>query len=336
MSEEVQQVEETQVNGPGPVLKAARLEKGFSVEYIASQIHLKSGLITALEEDKYDPSISMTFIKGYLKLYARQVGVSEAQVLDGLDNLNMHKKEPAKLQSFSRRVAHQANDDKLMMVTYLILAVVVALVVVWWFQQSDNDKVDTLETPTVQTSPLDSDNVNNTQAQNQDLFSDTIGENLANETANGSASSTLQPSLENSSEVNTQESVNDSAAKVESIAQNKALADKVQNIESTITEQTEVQTTETTNIENIDQEGLVEIVFQFADDCWVSVVDATGETIAVGVKMSGRVMNVSGKPPFEVILGAPSEVSIRYAGEDIDMSFLTPNSTAKFTLPLSL
>ncbi|WP_166425056.1 RodZ domain-containing protein [Paraglaciecola sp. 20A4] len=336
MSEEVQHVEETQVNGPGPVLKAARLEKGFSVEYIASQIHLKSGLITALEEDKYDPSISMTFIKGYLKLYARQVGVSEAQVLDGLDNLNMHKKEPAKLQSFSRRVAHQANDDKLMMVTYLILAVVVALVVVWWFQQSDNDKVDTLEAPTVQTKAVDSDNATNSQALNKDAVVDTTGSNQVNEPTEGSANSTLQTSIKNTIEANGPETVNGSTALVEPSLQSKVPADNAQKVENIIAAQTQVQTTQSADIENIAHDGLVDIVFQFADDCWVSVVDATGETIAVGVKVSGRVMNVSGKPPFEVILGAPSEVSIRYAGEDIDMSFLTPNSTAKFTLPLSL
>ncbi|MGY0564240.1 MAG: DUF4115 domain-containing protein [Paraglaciecola chathamensis] len=77
----------------------------------------------------------------------------------------------------------------------------------------------------------------------------------------------------------------------------------------------------------------MDVVFTFADDCWVSVIDATGETIAIGVKVAGRVMSISGIAPFEIILGAPSVVQIKYADKDVDMSFLAPNSTAKFSLP---
>ena len=325
MSEEVQQVEESQIYGPGPVLKAARLEKGLTVEHIASQIHLKASLILALEEDKYDPTISMTFIKGYLKLYARQVDVSEAQVLDGLDNLNMHKKEPAKLQSFSRRVAHQANDDKLMLVTYFILAVVVALVVVWWFQQSDNDKVDALEAPVAQTQPLEVETLANREVPNPAMVTNDIAQSTDDDSIDTPVSEALVPSSDSREQDGHDELTEDSAA----------LNPQNNTPEQATSPQAEPSQT-TTSAQSDESVNQVELVFKFADDCWVSVVDASGETIAVGVKVSGRVMAGSGMPPFEVILGAPSVVTIRYADEDVDMSFLQPNSTAKFTLPLSL
>ena len=71
-----------------------------------------------------------------MKLYAKQVQLDEQEVLEAFDKLNKQSKEPAKLQSFSKRVAKQANDDRLMLVTYLVLFVVIALVVIWWWQQS--------------------------------------------------------------------------------------------------------------------------------------------------------------------------------------------------------
>jgi cytoskeleton protein RodZ len=350
MSEEVQHVEEPQAQGPGPVLKAARIEKGLSVEQIANQIHLKPSLVSALEEDIYDQGISMTFIKGYLKLYARQVDVSEAQVLDGLDNLDTHKKEPAKLQSFSRRVAHQANDDKLMLVTYLILTIVVALVVIWWFQQSDNDKVSSLDTPTAQSDitsavqdvllPSDaleldessSTIVDESQSNVEDDVSSVEGEQqqaVDDLSTNAIEPTQLESNTQTGSESVTNEQT-DAGSSLESTVN--------RSVDSTIDTLAQNTSGEGNNLSEVpatsaELSAPVDVVFTFADDCWVSVIDATGETIAIGVKVAGRVMSITGIAPFEIILGAPSVVQIKYADKDVDMSFLAPDSTAKFTLP---
>jgi cytoskeleton protein RodZ len=125
--------------GPGQILKQARERANLSTQEIADKIKLKKTLIENIEQDNYDINISLTFIRGYLKLYAKHVYVQEAEILKAFESLSTQKKEPAKLQSFSRRVANQANDDKLMLVTYFIVAAVIALVVIWWFQQSSTD-----------------------------------------------------------------------------------------------------------------------------------------------------------------------------------------------------
>ena len=131
--------ENSVIQGPGQLLKQARERANLSSQDIADRMKLKKAIVEDLERDNYDINISLTFIKGYLKLYAKHVQVSEAEVLSAFESLSTQNQEPAKLQSFSRRVAHQANDDKLMLVTYLIIAVVIALVVIWWFQQSPID-----------------------------------------------------------------------------------------------------------------------------------------------------------------------------------------------------
>jgi cytoskeleton protein RodZ len=127
------------IQGPGQILKQARERANLSTQEIADKIKLKKTLIENIEQDNYDTNISLTFIRGYLKLYAKQVYIQEAEILKAFESLSTQKKEPAKLQSFSRRVANQANDDKLMLVTYFIVAAVIALVVIWWFQQSSTD-----------------------------------------------------------------------------------------------------------------------------------------------------------------------------------------------------
>jgi cytoskeleton protein RodZ len=79
---------------------------------------------------------------------------------------------------------------------------------------------------------------------------------------------------------------------------------------------------------------IVELMFTFSNDCWIKITDATGNDIAYGVKKQGRVMPVSGQPPFSVILGAPASVKVKYAGTPVDISFLPSDRTGRFVLPL--
>ncbi len=329
--------EKTPIVGPGQLLRTARQQAKLSVQDIAQKLHLNSSVITDIEDDNYDRNISMTFIKGYIKLYAKQVMVTEAEIVSAFETLNTQKKEPAKLHSFSRRVANQANDDKLMMVSYMILAVVLALVVVWWFQQSDNDVATTISrvaeqdyTSTEYKDEQVSEVLNSGIQQNNEGETDITIENDQTTVESMASLNTLQEQ-----EANTLASA---GAELEAISApeqtNNELASEevdsvVQNIQSSIAE---------TNV--VDQKAValadsVQLVFEFSGDCWINLSDATDENIAYGVKTAGRVMTVSGVPPFTVTLGAPEVVKISYAGEAIDMSKFRAGYTAKFTLPIT-
>jgi cytoskeleton protein RodZ len=334
MSEEQQEVV---VPGPGEILKKAREAANLSTQDIASKVRLKKTLIEELEQDNYDINISLTFIKGYLKLYAKQVKVPETVIVEAFEKHNTQKKEPAKLQSFSRRFSHQANDDKLMLVTYLIVAVVIALVVVWWFQKSDaaNNVTSLLSTAT--------------KTEENKITSDSELESGANipvsikpETPVTQAPQVIEPVVQEASDI-TQELQ----------TQEPAIADAV--IKEPATELTSPESTLEAAVEELQQTGEevvttsaevaantlnsdaapVELIFEFADNCWMNLADATGENIAYGVKVKGRVMAITGIPPFVVTLGAPEVVKINYAGEPVDMSFIAPGRSAKFDLPLN-
>jgi cytoskeleton protein RodZ len=314
--------------GPGQLLKNARLARHLSLEQIAGRLYLKASLLAQLENDHYDQGISMTFIKGYLKLYARQVDVTEAEILDALDTLNMHKKEPAKLQSFSRRVAHQANDDKLMIVTYLILAAVVALVVMWWFQQDSQNSV------------IAGQQISADMAEKSAAISDIGTQNIEAGTAaqpdeKGIITERFVP------QPATPVSLPQPATPVSLPDDDIAPTDAYGEAPEPVDESSQAPSLEpiptldsTASITAVQGQQKVQLVFEFSNDCWMSLTDATGEKIAYGVKVAGRVMTVSGVPPFNVILGAPSGVKINYSGKDLDMSEFDTGHTAEFSLPL--
>jgi cytoskeleton protein RodZ len=323
MIENEQEHQEAVTLGPGQILRQARELAKLSSQDIADKMKLKKSLVEDIERDNYDINISLTFVRGYLKLYAKHVNVDEVEILTAFESLSTQKKEPAKLQSFSRRIANQANDDKLMLVTYLVVAVVIALVVIWWFQQSSPDTAVTSNMSNYPETIVQDDAVQQTTGQEELAPEETA---LVDTTASIPTSTDENALLISNSEVTTsdiQRPEDFEEQTIDNQAIETSVVDETNNVEDFI------QTTAPDNATP------VELIFEFSGDCWMNLADATGENIAYGVKVKGRVMPVTGIPPFVVTLGAPEVVNIRYAGEAIDMSFLPAGRIAKFDLPLS-
>jgi len=68
-------------DGPGWRLRDAREERNLSTLEIADALHLERRIVEALEADDYASLPPVTFTKGYLRAYARYVGLAEEQVL---------------------------------------------------------------------------------------------------------------------------------------------------------------------------------------------------------------------------------------------------------------
>lgn len=315
-----EQSAEEQVAGPGTLLKNARVEKGLSQEEVASRLNLRLANVQDLEAEHFDKTISVTFIRGYLKAYAKLLEVPVEEVLKAYERINTGSPEPAKLQSFSRKMSMQADDDKLMLVSYLILAIILALVVVWWFQQSDSDILPEIETSIETTEPETTD-VSGFTVQERDNTGGTDDDSRTSET------SALNPAAEGPQSTDDQQSLAGPAEEAQTSAEQTSTGDAALVQPATPDEVAEPPANQM--IEAVD------LVFEFSGDCWVNIVDATGEAIAYGVKAQGRVMPLSGIPPFEVTLGAPEVVTITYAGEPVDMSGFAVGRTARFSLPLN-
>ncbi len=62
------------------------------------------------------------------------------------------------------------------------------------------------------------------------------------------------------------------------------------------------------------------LVMDFKGDCWVKVVDSTGEVLALGIKRTGKHMQLEGMAPFNLILGNAAVVSIEFNQRAVDLS----------------
>lgn len=67
--------EEKTEAGPGERLRAAREAAGLSVEEVAERLNLLQYFVRALEENNYQRIRGDTFVRGYLRNYARLLGL---------------------------------------------------------------------------------------------------------------------------------------------------------------------------------------------------------------------------------------------------------------------
>lgn len=302
---------------PGQVLREAREEQGLTQQAIADKLYLKVGIIDDLEQNRIDDSTSVTFFKGYVRLYAKNLGLNPEEVLTLFNQYHTTPKPPAKLQSFSRRVAKQAHDDRWMMVTYGIAIVLIAGVVVWWYQQPANESTEQPATPpSTQSQPTN-------QSSTQPITATSRPQPVSQQMQGQGTPQTAMTATETAADIT--EPLQDMNTEEDSAAASTATDEP---------DEPTVQAVEASAEQDALSDGVpVELVFSFSADCWVNITDASGEAIAYGIKASGYEMQVTGMPPFEVTLGAPNVVQISYDGEAVDMSGFDPTRTAKFSLP---
>ncbi len=372
---------ETPLDSPGLLLAEARRAKQLSTDDVAKRLCLKVNIIEALEKDELLPSISLTFIKGYTRSYAKLLGLDEVHIITLFNDFHASETliAPKKMQSFSRKVAKENNDSRWMLVTYSLIAVVLILIVIWWSQQnSENFFASPSSVPALNSSEADlpvastteqlqntstiPSNLNEKQTTNSLDSVDSISSNgdlagnlpeesilteslltesLLTETLPTETSSLEEPSVAMLTEQNNSLESND-LNQVEQETIPDFVPDKVQGNIAQVLDllendapdvESELRLFDDDMSASNDVE-IVELMFTFSNDCWIKITDATGNDIAYGVKKQGRVMPVSGQPPFSVILGAPASVKVNYAGEPVDISFLPSDRTGRFVLPL--
>lgn len=357
------------VKGPGQLLKEAREAKNLTQRDVADRLRLRLQIIELLEADDYDSFSTPTFIKGYLRSYAKLLDTNDEEIFAAYKKLGIKEPDTTAMQSFSRRVKHQESDNRLMLITYAVIIVVIGLVI-WWWQDSDisfNDISDNVEgavqeqpqqraepnaeqqQPATTTQPRDQDQVLESEVSASDT-STALSSNDPNASADESQQESAPQTVSDTDpadtileEVNTPTGTDNADTSAEDMAtgntdDNGAPDEQPQTVtDDTATDSvlsdvnSDVETTET------EQPPAVEpsLVFEFSEECWVKVDDASGETQAVGIKAAGYTMPVPGEAPFSVTICKPEAVTITYQGQALDLSNFRQARVARFNVPLT-
>ena len=87
---------------PGSLLRQAREEKGLTIEEMSAISNLTKQVIRGIESDDNSELAGLSFVRGYLKLYAKKLGVNESDVVEPFDRWKAEQSgEPVQTSSSS-------------------------------------------------------------------------------------------------------------------------------------------------------------------------------------------------------------------------------------------
>jgi cytoskeletal protein RodZ len=70
---------------PGVLLRTARLQHNLQIEQVAKELHLDARIVTAMENDDQTALPEPIFVQGYLRSYARLVGLPADEIISRYD-----------------------------------------------------------------------------------------------------------------------------------------------------------------------------------------------------------------------------------------------------------
>ncbi|WP_068546130.1 RodZ domain-containing protein [Thalassotalea crassostreae] len=308
--------EDIEVVGPGHILREARKKAGLSIADVAQRLNLRVTLVQEIEAEEYDGNTPETFVRGYLRNYARLVGVDQEEILASYEMLGVAKQQGDEMKSFSQITRKKAENNRLMLVIYLIVFALIVMTFVWYWQDNaannePSEVIDTISDPLASSeqgdvSANDSIQLASSTDDEVELTTNDIDEVAQDDQLifNNSTESTADENVETNTEL-------------ESAENDAVLVDE--------TEQAEIA---------VEQPAVLDTFsFTFSGDCWVNIFDADGKRLAWGIKKSGYVMTLTGATPFSITLGKPELVEIDYNQQAIDMSQFQQGQIAKFVWP---
>ncbi|OOV88676.1 RodZ domain-containing protein [Oceanospirillum linum] len=306
-------------NMPGEQLKKGRERMQLTTREVSEKLNLKHSFVTQIEEDNYSALPGTTFIRGYLRAYAKLVGV-DAEAL--IDIYNTHFNEEPKPEERYKPVEvikpqRSSSDPLIKYTTIAVVAALIALSIIWWQSRNGSEPLSLVQSDTVTVETSEGETI----IAQMDL-SDTEDEGLTEEpgdTSDGAISEEAPVITENTAEETaeelplTQESVTDGG-----VSEPEPEAVSVEPTPEEIGQAVSVQ---------------ARLMITYTEECWVEITDGRGIQVVSNLKQAGDESLVEGVPPFKLMIGNATGAVVSYQGEEVDLKPHTNrNNIARFTL----
>ena len=329
---------------PGHLLREAREERGYSQKEVARDLHLTSKVIDALEESNFDIIPSSLFARGYIRSYARHLGldgqalVAEFDAVYGVPNQN--KKPMPGVHQLGQQSKPGDTWVKLISIIFVIGLVVAS--VLWWQHQNGGSMLQRLNNVTLSntvTEPVveslgEDDNRSDMGllAANPIEVGTTVSEVSDDQTA---ATEAPAQALDVAEIVAVKPVVTALTEAVSVSPEMSDVSDSSALNPETIAVPAVAQTEESTGAADVAALGPNEalLMMAFDKDCWVEIKDGNGKMILSDLYASGSTIEQVVTAPIEILLGRSSGVTqMTFDDEVIDLKPHTRKDIARLTL----
>ncbi|ATE75957.1 MULTISPECIES: RodZ family helix-turn-helix domain-containing protein [Pseudomonas] len=313
---------------PGETLRQARESNGWSLAEVALKLNLTVNSLSNLEAGAFDKLPGHTFARGYIRAYAKLLGMDQAVLVQQFDQSTGTDSQGSNVHSLGRieepvRVSHTI----LRIVSLLLLIAVIGGGFVWWQDQTSLRTKDLVSLApehvevegadgTTQIHPLDEPE-DQAVAQGESEGETPLALPQAEEPVNAEASAPA-PTPAPAAPVATPAAPAHNTAPVVATPAAVATAPIAPAVAAAAP------------AAPVAGQGQVQL--QFSADCWTQVTDGTGKVLLSGLKRKGDSVSVSGKPPFAVRLGFARGAQVSYNGQVVDVAPFTSGETARLKL----
>ena len=322
---------------PGETLRQARESNGWSLAEVALKLNLTVNSLSNLEAGAFDKLPGHTFARGYIRAYAKLLGMDQTVLVQQFDQSTGTDSQGSNVHSLGRieepvRVSHTI----LRIVSLLLLIAVIGGGFVWWQDQTSLRTKDLISLSpehvevegadgTTQIHPLDEPEdqaVAQGQAEGTTALALPQAETSAEAPAEAEATAPAAPAPTPVAPAHSTASV---------VATPVAPAPTAPVV-STPPASASVTPTIPAPAAAASVAGQGQVQLQFTSDCWTQVTDGTGKVLLSGLKRKGENVSVSGKPPFSVRLGFARGAQVSYNGQVVDVAPFTSGETARLKL----
>jgi cytoskeleton protein RodZ len=153
---------------PGVLLAREREKKGYSQDYVAGKLHLRVRIIELLEKGQFDLLPETVFVKGYIRAYAKLLGLAPEPLLLIFQEVQVPDSRKVEKALWQQRRKESSSKEKLIRLIPL-LVIIAALIIVgtWWQKNKERSPLlpqeVSISTNTSLTLPLPKDNISSVE-----------------------------------------------------------------------------------------------------------------------------------------------------------------------------
>ncbi|MGN7439986.1 RodZ domain-containing protein [Pseudomonas lactis] len=314
---------------PGETLRQARESNGWSLAEVALKLNLTSTSLANLEAGAFDKLPGHTFARGYIRAYAKLLGIDQAVLVQEFDQFTGTDAQGSNVHGLGRieeptRVSHTI----LRIVSLLLLIAVVGGGFVWWQDQTSQRNKDLTSNAmehvevesadgTTQIHPLD-------EPEDQAV--------VEGQAAPQAPATAEQPAPDAGTAPAATAAVPAPAAPTTAaapVAQAPVVPTPAPATPAPAAPAAPAMSPPTTPA-LIAGDGRVQITF--IADCWTQVTDGNGKVLFSGLKRKGDTLDQGGKPPLTLRLGFARGAQVAYNGQPVDVAPFTSGETARLKL----
>ena len=330
---------------PGETLRQARESNGWSLAEVALKLNLTVTSLSNLEAGAFDKLPGHTFARGYIRAYAKLLGMDQTVLVQQFDQSTGTDSQGSNVHALGRieepvRVSHTI----LRIVSLLLLIAVIGGGFVWWQDQTSLRTKDLASLApehvevegadgTTQIHPIDEPEdqaVAEGQTQGSTALALPQSETSAESTGAEGAAPATEPAAPVAPAATAVAPVHTPAPVVATPATPAPTVPSTPAATVTAPVAPAVSAAAAAPVAPVAGQGQVSV--QFVADCWTQVSDASGKVLFSGLKRKGDSLSVAGKPPFAVRLGYARGAQVSYNGQPVDVAPFTSGETARLKL----